>query len=557
MFSSNLWKYSCAKDNSLGIDNGMEYKYIELFINNEYWGLYALGYPIDELQLEIDFSEDEHLYKKISWDSEEITDDIITDKYNDYETTEMSDNDYQALKNYYINLNNSQDNLYNIYNNLDINNAIDIYLFTNLIQGLDNVSNNIIKNMFISIKNNEGKDIAIYTPWDMDVTWGNVWTSDIKTNYILPYHINSEYNRTMEHGGLQLLIESGNNEIWQYIFYKYDKLRQTSWSEDSINAMINEYEDDIYNSGAYLREMERWPNGNYGNSQIGLSKFRSYVMDRLQKTDEYYARLEKVYDKGIFLIRSAKYKNFNNADFIIEINDKELLNNDEYKELLEYIGVDLQKITDNVRFIFINGKEHKADYFKYLGANGESINTCIGRIKILKSSDNKENFEIYLNNNKLYETSYNPTSNIRVLFKTENSIEELSFKRGFHLSVKKDYIIEILNHNAIYEKDFIQLLENLGINDKEVTESTDFIIVDDIGQAHTILNNSHVSNSINDTVLGTLSVFYNEEGGYGVYLNNEECIIILDPEINENVDIRITTINKEPYEVITYQDISY
>lgn len=353
------------------------------------------------------------------------------------------------------------------------------------------------------------------------------------------------------------MIESGNKEIWQYIFYKYNKLRQTSWSEDSINAMINEYEDDIFNSGAYLREMEHWPDGAYGNSQIGLSKFRSYVMDRLQKTDEYYARLEKVYDKGIFLIRSAKYKNFNNADFIIEINDKELLNNDEYKELLEYIGVDLQKITDNVRFIFINGKEHKADYFKYLGANGESINTCIGRIKILKSSDNKENFEIYLNNNKLYETSYNPTSNIRVLFKTENSIEELSFKKGFHLSIKNDYIIEILNHNAIYEKDFIQLLENLGINEKEITENTDFIIIDDIGQAHTILNDSHISNSINDTVLGTLSVFYNEEGGYGVYLNNEECIIILDPEINENVDIRIATINKEPYEVIAYQDISY
>ena len=54
VFSSALWKNTCAGDNALGIDNGMEYRYVELFLNNEYWGLYALGYPIDDLQLSID-----------------------------------------------------------------------------------------------------------------------------------------------------------------------------------------------------------------------------------------------------------------------------------------------------------------------------------------------------------------------------------------------------------------------------------------------------------------------------------------------------------------------
>ncbi len=420
VFSSNLWKYSCANDNLFGIDNGMEYKYIELFINNEYWGLYALGYPIDELQLEIDFNKGERLYRKIWWDKEEISYDNFFDVYNGYETTITGNNDWQPLKNYYINLSNNQNNFDNIYNSLDINNAVDMYMFINLIQGLDNVSNNsedmsIIDNMFISIKNNKGKDIALYTPWDLDRTWGNI--SINKTNPVSSYYIDSEYNIAMEHGGLQLLIESGNKEIWKYIFYKYKKLRQTFWSEDSINAMLDEYEDDIFNSGAYLREMERWPDGNYIDAQNGLSVFRSYVMDRLQKTDEYYKRLEKVYEKGTFLIRSARYKNFNDADFIIEINDKKLLYDDEYKELLKYIGVDLQKITNDVRFIFINGKDHKVDYFKYLGTNEESINTCLGKIKILENNDNRENFGIYLNNFKLYETSYKPTSNIRMSFK--------------------------------------------------------------------------------------------------------------------------------------------
>ena len=56
VFSSVLWKNTCAMDNAFGIDNGMEYRYVELFLNGEYWGLYALGYPIDDLQLSIDTS---------------------------------------------------------------------------------------------------------------------------------------------------------------------------------------------------------------------------------------------------------------------------------------------------------------------------------------------------------------------------------------------------------------------------------------------------------------------------------------------------------------------
>ena len=33
VFTSNLWMYSCADDNSFGLKNGMEYRYVELFWN--------------------------------------------------------------------------------------------------------------------------------------------------------------------------------------------------------------------------------------------------------------------------------------------------------------------------------------------------------------------------------------------------------------------------------------------------------------------------------------------------------------------------------------------
>jgi hypothetical protein len=53
------------------------------------------------------------------------------------------------------------------------------------------------------------------------------------------------------------------------------------------------------------------------------------------------------------------------------------------------------------------------------------------------------------------------------------------------------------------------------------------LVVDNNGK-HSIVNTGHNSGDRNGTVLGELSVFYNELGGYGMYLNGEDCIIDLD-----------------------------
>ena len=98
------------------------------------------------------------------------------------------------------------------------------------------------------------------------------------------------------------------------------------------------------------------------------------------------------------------------------------------------------------------------------------------------------------------------------------------------------------------------MLECLGINKEEITENTDFIVASDIGQAHTVLNNSHGSNNTNNTVLGTLSVLCNGENGYDVFLNNGKFISIPNSEINKNIDIRIAKIKPTEIEI---QEISY
>ncbi|MCR4658084.1 MAG: hypothetical protein K5770_17940, partial [Lachnospiraceae bacterium] len=60
------------------------------------------------------------------------------------------------------------------------------------------------------------------------------------------------------------------------------------WSDDRILGMLDEYEAQIFDSGAFLRDMERWPDGNYEDPRYKLSVFKDYVLRRLEYCDGFF-----------------------------------------------------------------------------------------------------------------------------------------------------------------------------------------------------------------------------------------------------------------------------
>lgn len=585
VFSSSLWKNTCAKDNALGIDNGMEYKYIELFINHEYWGLYALGYPVDELQLGIDASENERLYKKGTWDTEEQILSKPETAVAGYETEESDEDEWELLKQYYAALHSEWENAQSMYEGIDIDNAIDMYLFINLIQGIDHVGaidSLSIKNMYLSFYNRGGKQTVLYTPWDMDITWGLQWTGDAETNLVKPYGIKSSQNTVMGLGNLPALILNGDDEIWSLIFSKYWRLRESLWSEEALNEMIDGYEEDIYLSGAYIRDMNRWPNGSYWEANRGLEDFRDYVADRLRETDGYYKRLEKMVSggdavKNVYIVRSAQYKDFLQSDFILMLNDKMLLEEDDYKEFLAYIGIDTGQLTDSVNFAVVNGADKKVEYFETLRMQNtlysEGIDTCIGNIRV-EESDGESSCQLYVDDVMWCTMDMREPVRIGLAFGDDEKASSFDFSREYvmwsrlcELGEPKswcdelecngyDILIEIVNHDILKEEKFQALLESLGVDVDSITENTDFIAVRNLDGTATILNDSHSSGTRCDTVLGALSVFYNDENGYGVYMDGEQCMLVW-PNDNDNVDIRAAVLSSNPYEVIWCPTFSY
>lgn len=584
VFSSNLWKNTCSKDNALGVDNGMEYRYLELFINNQYWGLYALGYPLDEHQLGIDASKNERLYKKRTWDSEERILSQPNAAVDGYVTQESADDAWAPLKKYYATLHSEWEDAQTMYVGIDIDNAIDMYLFLNLIQGIDHVGaiNSLsIKNMVLSFHNKGGEEKVLYTPWDMDITWGLQWTGDAETNLCKAYGVPSDQNAVMELGNVASLILNGDDAIWKLIFDKYWNLREHFWSEEYLDQMLDGFEEDIYFSGAYLRDMERWPNGSYWNADKGLEDFRSYVADRLRETDDYYGRLEELVSgenaaKNAYIVRSAQYKDFLQSDMLLVLNDRKLLENKDYEAFLKYLGIDTAQLAANGNVAVVNGAGKQVEYFETLRVS-EGVDTCIGHIRMEEDSEANGSCRFYVNDTLWRTMDLRGQSGIELLFANDFTGPEalrFDFSKEYIMwsklcesgeplvwcekLKKNDYnvLIEIVSHDVIEDNKFQALLEGFGVDTERVFLDTDFIAVQNTKGAVTILNDSHASGTRCDTTLGAFSIFYNDEGGYGVYMDGNECILV-SPGENDGVDVRVCVFLSDPYEVIWCPEFSY
>ena len=295
VFSAKLWYESCAKNNIFGIVNGMEYKYVELFLNGQYWGLYALGFPIDEKQLQLSKDDygnyDEFAFKKVRWNAVEV-DAINNDSINMFGYSFMNDTSnyvdgLKALHDYYRTILSTK-SIDELYAASDIKTAIDYSLFINLIQGVDHVNQDepLLKNLVISFKKKGNKYIAVYTPWDMDYSWGAGFDIDANLSTIT-YSVSARENFISKLNPVYQLQELGDVKINKMIVERYDYLRKHNWSYEYMNKLIDKYEDNIYNSGAYDRDMIRWPEANYSKNNVKLDSFRKYVKERLRYMDLY------------------------------------------------------------------------------------------------------------------------------------------------------------------------------------------------------------------------------------------------------------------------------
>ena len=296
VFTTNLW---------IDLENEKmdRFRYVELFINDEYKGLYSLGYDIEGESLLLD--EDEFMfYKKTFAPSEtNVTASTRLEGYTLYDSQvnkvrnkeELSPacppgkencnniDAWEELVNYYQILEEKDAN--KIKSHINEKNAIDLYLYYIFVQASNNVNEESFRNTYMLFRNTKTGYQVNYKPWNMTFTFGNYQKDEDAINYGLEATDNSYI---MPKNPITVLIDMKDEETIKKVKEEYQNLRQNSWKEENIDKIIIKQEEELMNSGAYLREIEKYP---IDKKIYNLNQLREYVKNRLKAMDEYVQSL--------------------------------------------------------------------------------------------------------------------------------------------------------------------------------------------------------------------------------------------------------------------------
>lgn len=287
--SYRVWR-EIANYNQVKNDEGTTAEYIELFIDNEYCGVYELTERIDGNELSL--GRNDVLYKcratRIPQEhnySNEDTDGmkpIFVLKYPKNYATE----DWEPLKKW---VNCFLKEEMNTYEEgaalLNMENAVDFTLYTLLIGGSDNLRKNVF---FAAEYQNDGSYQFIKVPWDLNATWGNPWLDFEDSNYTL--YDSEEYKNVTEWvTDMSTLYYYDEAKVSGMLYERWEELRQAGViTQEKIFEMLNEEFSYLYASGAYDRNYERWPHGKeYWQDEY----IYEYVENRIPFLDNYFEQL--------------------------------------------------------------------------------------------------------------------------------------------------------------------------------------------------------------------------------------------------------------------------
>lgn len=233
--------------------NGVRQEYVELFLNNQYSGLYALSERPDRKQFKLKKYNDGEmrgeLYKGVSWGASTYTS-LPTYNNNNmlwggfeykYPEEEINwENIYEFVR---FAIYEDSIAFYEINEErFAIDNAVNYFIFLNLLRATDNTG----KNIFVAKYNKN--EPYFYIPWDLDGTYGIIWNGAEEniTNDILT---NGFYDRLIKH-----------NSFTDRLKVRWNKLRENIITHDNIMDVLNTQFEYLKSNGVYERELIAWEN---------------------------------------------------------------------------------------------------------------------------------------------------------------------------------------------------------------------------------------------------------------------------------------------------------
>ncbi len=286
--ANELWQEMSQlyyKDKEPDAKSGIAMSYAEVFVNDEYKGVYALTERVDRKQLKLKkytTSIKGELYKGGDWGGA-VTFDYLP--YFDNKTSYWGGFEYKHPEEYtdwrnlydfvkFVEKSSDADFMKQYQSKFDLNNAVDYYIFLNILRAGDNRG----KNLYIA-KYNAGEPY-FYVPWDLDGVFGNNWMGQNEnvTNDILTNGFYKRLNQDCAAMGFRSVLRR-----------RWAELRTTILTPEHIMAKFAANNDYLQKNSVYQREQAVWPAYQYDNAQ--LPYVATWITKRLAYLDGAFGQL--------------------------------------------------------------------------------------------------------------------------------------------------------------------------------------------------------------------------------------------------------------------------
>lgn len=294
--SNDLWKlihkpYYLSSEEEAA--SGIEMKYAELFLNDEYQGIYCVGEKVNRKLLKLKKYNGKirgELYKAAEWGESTALNSLMP--YNNDELLwggfefkhPKEQTDWKNISNFVDFVINRADNdFFNEYKNkINSDNSIDYFIFINLLRATDNVG----KNLYIA--KYDTNEPYFYVPWDVDGTFGSIWNGhEDVTNDLLS---NGLYNR--------LINDCSADGFREKLNLRWQELRNTFITHDKLMAMLTANYNLLKENGVYEREHLAWPDYNADEGEIEY--ISTWLTNRLSYLDIKFSETCNTLDVATF-----------------------------------------------------------------------------------------------------------------------------------------------------------------------------------------------------------------------------------------------------------------
>ncbi len=266
--------------------SGVSVKYIEVFLNNSYQGIYALSEKIDRKQLKLKKNTDTEirgeLYKGSQWDTNTtytgLTDyDNSSETWGGYEYKYPKDlRDWNSLYNLHDFVINSNDvKFYSEYHDkYDRDNLINYFILVNTIRAVDNMG----KNLYTARYDKSGK--YFFVPWDLDGVLGRSVDSTIQ-DITDDLFMNGLFTR--------LWNDVGQNGFRFNLYKRWLELRSNIITVDRIMQILIDNFDYLKMNGAYERDQIAYSGSTISTEYEEFAYIRQWLIRRFEYLDKVFA----------------------------------------------------------------------------------------------------------------------------------------------------------------------------------------------------------------------------------------------------------------------------